>query len=124
MQTCPRVHLVTATPFPAICSALAPIRCGRSTFGGPLAAKPNAPLKQGDLLFRIDPRPYQFIVDQKKALLADAEQNVKQLKSALDQAMAGVGSVPGLMALQVMPLPAVSTATARVMPRMAVLVVT
>jgi multidrug resistance efflux pump len=50
--------------------------------------KTNAPLKEGDELFRIDPRPYQYIVDQKKALLADAEQNVKQMKASLDQATA------------------------------------
>ncbi len=48
----------------------------------------NAPLKEGDVLFKIDPRPYQYIVDQKKAALAEAEQNVKQLKAALDQAAA------------------------------------
>jgi multidrug resistance efflux pump len=48
----------------------------------------NAPLKAGDVLFRIDPKPYQYIVDQKKASLAEAEQNVKQLKAALDQASA------------------------------------
>jgi len=45
----------------------------------------NKPLKQDDVLFRIDPRPYQYIVDQKKASLAEAEQNVKQLKASLDQ---------------------------------------
>jgi multidrug resistance efflux pump len=45
----------------------------------------NKPLKQGDVLFRIDPRPYQYIVDQKNAALAEAEQNVKQLKASLDQ---------------------------------------
>jgi len=49
---------------------------------------PNVPLKQGDVLFKIDPRPFQYMVDQKKAELAEAEQNVKQLKSALDQATA------------------------------------
>ena len=48
----------------------------------------NMPLKEGDELFRIDPKPFQYIVDQKKAALAEAEQNVKQLKSALDQATA------------------------------------
>jgi multidrug resistance efflux pump len=48
----------------------------------------NAPLKEGDLLFRIDPKPYQYVVDQKKALLAEAEQNVRQLKASLDQATA------------------------------------
>jgi multidrug resistance efflux pump len=46
----------------------------------------NTQLKSGDVLFRIDPRPYQYAVDQKKALLAEAEQNVKQLKAASDQA--------------------------------------
>ena len=49
----------------------------------------NTPLKPGDVLFRIDPKPYEFIVDQKKAALAEAEQNVKQLKSSLDQQTAG-----------------------------------
>jgi multidrug resistance efflux pump len=48
----------------------------------------NVPLKEGDVLFRLDPDPYQYIVDQKKALLAEAEQNVKQLKASLDQATA------------------------------------
>ena len=48
----------------------------------------NKPLKEGDVLFRIDPKPYEYIVSQKKALLAEAEQNVKQLKSSLDQATA------------------------------------
>jgi multidrug resistance efflux pump len=55
-----------------------------------VAVKPNVPLKQGDLLFRIDPRPYQYVVDQKKALLAEAEQNVKQLEASFAQASAGV----------------------------------
>jgi multidrug resistance efflux pump len=50
--------------------------------------QPNRPLKEGDVLFRIDPEPYQFVVDQKKAALAEAEQNVKQLKASLDQATA------------------------------------
>jgi multidrug resistance efflux pump len=48
----------------------------------------NMPLKQGDELFRIDPKPYEYVVEQKKALLAEAEQNVKQLKASLDQAAA------------------------------------
>lgn len=47
---------------------------------------PNKPLKKGDILFRIDPRPYQFTVDQKKAALAEAKQSVLQLKAALDAA--------------------------------------
>src|SRR3974377_1027722 len=31
----------------------------------------NTPLQQGDVLFRIDPKPYEFVVEQKKALLAE-----------------------------------------------------
>jgi multidrug resistance efflux pump len=48
----------------------------------------NAPLKEGDVLFRIDPKPYEYVVQQKKAALAEAEQNVKQLKASLNQATA------------------------------------
>lgn len=55
-----------------------------------VAVKPNVRVKQGDLLFRIDPRPYQYAVDRKKAQLAEAEQNVRQLKASVDQAEAGV----------------------------------
>jgi multidrug resistance efflux pump len=47
---------------------------------------PNVPLKKGDVLFRLDPRPYEFAVDGKRAALAEAEQNVRQMKSALDAA--------------------------------------
>src|SRR5436190_3103239 len=49
---------------------------------------PNVPLKEGDVLFKLDPRPFQYMIDQKQAQLAEAEQNVKQLKSAVDQATA------------------------------------
>ena len=48
----------------------------------------NVPLKPGDELFSIDPKPYQYVLDQKKAQLADAEQNVLKLKASLDQATA------------------------------------
>jgi multidrug resistance efflux pump len=48
----------------------------------------NKPLKEGDVLFRIDPKPYEYIVEQKKASLAEADQNVKQLKASLGQATA------------------------------------
>lgn len=51
---------------------------------------PNILLKKGDVLFRIDPRPYQFTVDQKTAALAEAKQTVLQLKAALDAATAAV----------------------------------
>ena len=55
--------------------------------------KPNMPLKDGDVLFRIDPRPYQYVVDKKKAMLAEAEQTVKQLKTSYEQASATVEKV-------------------------------
>jgi len=48
----------------------------------------NTPLKEGDVLFRIDPKPYEYVVDEKKAALAEAEQNVSQLKASLDEATA------------------------------------
>jgi multidrug resistance efflux pump len=51
---------------------------------------PNVPLKKGDVLFRLDPRPYEFAVEGKRAALAEAEQNVRQLKSASDAANSGV----------------------------------
>jgi multidrug resistance efflux pump len=53
----------------------------------------NAPLKEGDILFRIDPTQYQYVVDQKKALLAEAEQTVMQLKAAYDEALANTEKV-------------------------------
>lgn len=52
--------------------------------------KPNVALKKGDPLFKIDPAPYQFVVEQKRAALAEAEQGVKELKASLDQASAGL----------------------------------
>jgi multidrug resistance efflux pump len=57
-----------------------------------VAVKSNVAVKKGDSLFRIDPRPYQFVVDQRRAALAEAEQSVKQLKASLDQASANVGN--------------------------------
>jgi multidrug resistance efflux pump len=48
----------------------------------------NTPLKEGDILFRIDPKPYQYVVDAKNASLTEAEQKVDQLREALDRASA------------------------------------
>lgn len=59
----------------------------------------NKPLKAGDELFKIDPQPYQYVVDQKKAALAEADQNVKQLKASLDQATAGADRANAQMQL-------------------------
>lgn len=54
-------------------------------------AKPNQPLKNGDLLLEIDPTPYQNAVDQIDAQLRVAKANVKQARANLDAAHAGVG---------------------------------
>src|SRR5262245_21445696 len=50
--------------------------------------KNNVPLKQGDVLFRVDPTSYKFEVAQRRSALAEAEQNVTQLKFAYDNAVA------------------------------------
>ena len=53
-------------------------------------AQPNQPLKQGDLLFRIDPKPFQLRADKLRAQLAEAEQLVAQNQAGLSAAMARV----------------------------------
>jgi multidrug resistance efflux pump len=60
----------------------------------------NTPLKEGDVLFRIDPKPYEYVVDEKKAALAEAEQNVSQLKASLDQATAAAERVNAQLSLR------------------------
>lgn len=59
----------------------------------------NTPLKEGDVLFRVDPTPFQYVVDEKKAALAEADQNVDQLKASLDQATAAVGKADAQLQL-------------------------
>jgi multidrug resistance efflux pump len=59
----------------------------------------NASLDTGDVLFRIDPKPYEYAVRQKKAALAEAEQAVKQLKSSLDKAAADTERAKAQLAL-------------------------
>jgi multidrug resistance efflux pump len=58
-----------------------------------VSVQANVPVKQGEPLFNIDPAPYQYVVDQRRAALAEAAQNVLQLKSALDSALAKVDEV-------------------------------
>lgn len=48
----------------------------------------NRPTRKGEELFRIDPTPYQYQVDQARAALAEAEQAVPQLKAAWNAAAA------------------------------------
>ena len=54
----------------------------------PVADRTNQHLEAGEVLFKIDPKPYEYIVEQKRAGLADAKSNVAQLKASVDQASA------------------------------------
>jgi multidrug resistance efflux pump len=55
-----------------------------------LHAQANQPVKKGDLLLEIDPKPYQYTVNQVEAQLAAAKDNVKQSQAALEAADANV----------------------------------
>lgn len=48
----------------------------------------NVPLREGEVLFQIDPRPYQFEVDRLEALLAAANADLSQLEKRLTGAEA------------------------------------
>lgn len=48
--------------------------------------QPNTLLKAGDVLFRIDPEPYENAVKSKEAALADALQTTAQLRATADSA--------------------------------------
>jgi multidrug resistance efflux pump len=54
----------------------------------PVQDRTNRHLEAGEVLFKIDPKPFEYIVEQKRAGLADAEANVAQLKASVDQASA------------------------------------
>ena len=53
-----------------------------------IPVKTNVPVKSGDVLFRIDPSPFQYKVAQLKASLAGAKQQAEILKSNYQQAAA------------------------------------
>lgn len=53
-----------------------------------VVAQPNTAMNKGEVIFTIDPRPFQFDVSRLEAALVAAEQTVPQLKTALDQASA------------------------------------
>jgi membrane fusion protein (multidrug efflux system) len=48
----------------------------------------NQSVKKGDVLFKIDPQPYQIALAQADAAVANARLNVEQLRAAYSQAMA------------------------------------
>jgi multidrug resistance efflux pump len=50
-----------------------------------IPVKPNVPVKANDVLFQIDPAPFQYKVAQLQASLAGAKQQVEILKSNCEQ---------------------------------------
>jgi len=60
----------------------------------------NAAVKAGDLLFKIDPQPFEIALDQDKAALASARVNVEQLKVAHAGAEAALKSAQATLDLQ------------------------
>jgi len=57
-----------------------------------IEARPNVPVKKGDVLFELDPRPFQATVDGLQAALIQAEQNAKMLEANLATAQANVAN--------------------------------
>jgi multidrug resistance efflux pump len=55
-----------------------------------IPVKPNVPVKINDVLFQIDPAPFQYKVAQLQASLAAAKQQTEILKANYDQASANV----------------------------------
>jgi membrane fusion protein, multidrug efflux system len=55
-----------------------------------IPAQPNVPLKKGDVLYQVDPAPYQYTVDQLTAQLAASRNNVLQLEASVRVAEAAV----------------------------------
>jgi len=58
-----------------------------------IPVKPNVPLKANDMLFQIEPAPFQYKVSQLQASLAAAKQQVEILKSNYEQATANVSGL-------------------------------
>jgi multidrug resistance efflux pump len=63
-----------------------------------IPVKPNVPVKMGDVLFQIDPAPFQYKVTQLQASLAGAKQQAEILKSNYEQATANVAGLAALVA--------------------------
>jgi multidrug resistance efflux pump len=63
-----------------------------------IPVKPNVPVKMGDVLFRIDPAPFQYKATQLQASLAGAKQQAEILKSNYEQATANVAGLAAQVA--------------------------
>nr|WP_249803278.1 biotin/lipoyl-binding protein [Bradyrhizobium sp. 35] len=58
-----------------------------------IPVKPNVAVKSGDILFQLDPAPFQYKVAQLQASLAAAKQQTQILKANYDQATANVAGL-------------------------------
>lgn len=58
-----------------------------------IPVKPNLPVKKDDVLFQIDPAPFQYKVSQLQASLAAAKQQTEILKANYEQASANVAGL-------------------------------
>jgi multidrug resistance efflux pump len=65
----------------------------------PVEDRTNQHLEAGEVLFKIDPKPYEYTVAEKQAALADAEANVAQLKASVDQASAATAKAKAQLQL-------------------------
>ena len=77
-------------------TASAPVGARASGVIQALYCNANMQVKAGQLCAKVDPRPYQIIVDQSKADLAAAETRLEKAKADLAQAKAALESHEGL----------------------------
>jgi multidrug resistance efflux pump len=63
-----------------------------------IPVKPNVPVKMGDVLFQIDPAPFQYKVAQLQASLAGVKQQAEILKANYEQATANVAGLTAQVA--------------------------
>lgn len=63
-----------------------------------MPVKPNVPVKRDDVLFQIDPAPFQYKVTQLQASLAAARQQTNILKANYEQATANVAGLTAQVA--------------------------
>ncbi|QDU88006.1 Inner membrane protein YibH [Pirellulimonas nuda] len=57
-----------------------------------IPALPNTPLHKGDVLYKVDPTPYQYAVDQAEAQLRSVKSNIVQLQAGIQVAEASVNA--------------------------------
>ncbi len=69
---------------------IAPNVAGRVT---EIFIKPNELVNQGDPIYQIDARPFEYEVARLEAALVEAKSNVKQLAASVEEAKANVAGL-------------------------------